>query len=525
MLLVAIILTIVSLGALGASIAVLVSVLRTMRRVEQDQHMFSIRLDYLRTEMGRTQTKQDDTEEAVPSKKAPIPPLAPLPVLKYSDSDWNDDDGAMELNKDSATDEAKDEIPVIPTPEPPATNIGDNVLVAEPLSGKGTDSKLVVALMVIAGLSAMLAIPLTVQGEAITISLALFAFLLVWVGRKVRCNALQHLGYLAYVLTLFRVVSFDLAHNFSIHPHVGPDIASHLLGIVDRFATFGIVAISLLCGSYLQRNDLACFEQLTIAEQADTREWVPHDKAAGMMYWIAFYIIFGFVHLEMNGLLHYFEQVRLPTLTVLWISVGMYCARLYSQREGHSVPALCGMLFFLIGAAAKVATVDLWSWSICRGLIYNMEYTPLYAGIRALDFGLLLVAYLSAWRILRADEYTSDIAAAFGYLGLGVVFIYSSLELNTFLFWTHEWLQAVGLSALWLLFGILSIAGGARFGARLLQHTGVILCALALAKTALLDLDNQPLLYRLLGLGATWAGLTALWRGLPGRTPDAHSQR
>ncbi|MBN2302101.1 MAG: DUF2339 domain-containing protein, partial [Lentisphaerae bacterium] len=153
---------------------------------------------------------------------------------------------------------------------------------------------------------------------------------------------------------------------------------------------------------------------------------------------------------------------------------------------------------FLFGGFLKLMMIDLVSWHFCENFVYNMEYSILYAGMRLLDFGSLFIAMIMAWILLKPEEDRRDVSALFGYGGLALLFLYSTLELNSALFWLLQKFQAAGVSILWTVFAIAFLSGGIWKNNRILRYTGLCLFVVVVYKVLFIDLSEMETLYRVI---------------------------
>jgi len=132
-------------------------------------------------------------------------------------------------------------------------------------------------------------------------------------------------------------------------------------------------------------------------------------------------------------------------------------------------------------------------------LIYNMEYTALYAGMRFMDFGIVLGFLYMAWIMFRnKGEGRLPLAPVFGYGGLLLLFIYSTLELNTMLHWLLPRFKAGGISILWSLFAISFVSIGIWKNIRGLRYSGLVIFMIVVGKVFIVDLALMQLIYRVL---------------------------
>jgi uncharacterized membrane protein len=82
--------------------------------------------------------------------------------------------------------------------------------------------------------------------------------------------------------------------------------------------------------------------------------------------------------------------------------------------------------------------------------------------------------------------------------GLALLFLYLSLETNSFLHWTLRPFQAGGLSVFWTLFALALVAVGIGWGAAPLRFAGLALFAVVVVKVFRVDLGHTPVVQRVI---------------------------
>ena len=138
------------------------------------------------------------------------------------------------------------------------------------------------------------------------------------------------------------------------------------------------------------------------------------------------------------------------------------------------------------------------AWKLRQSCIYGIEYSLLYAGIRFIDYGAVLLVLFGIRAILVQRGRERVPAAAFGYSGLAVLFLYATLETNSLLYWRLREFQGGGITILWSVFAIAFIAAGIRRTVRPLRYLGLILFAVVVGKVFLVDLKDMEMIYRVI---------------------------
>lgn len=360
------------------------------------------------------------------------------------------------------------------------------------------DRPLLVSLIALAGAFTTWTLPLVLEKESLTIALSLLAFMFLWLGKKLRSNFVQNLGYLIYVTIFYRLLFLDLPGHFLVHASPAPLVSVYWQQMAERLWTFGVSIASVVGAFFLQRKRRTAGGIPAAIKENDIPQLVGADLVGSVFYWFGLLFAFLFAHLELNTMFSYCEPLRLPALTTLWCAMAAYFLWRYLTTEKPSMVMFAAMCVFLFVGVLKLFVIDLAAWDFCERLIYNREYSLLHAGMRLLDFGILVGLFLATWWILAGKGRGKRRASAFGYGGLLLFFIYASLEVNSLLFWKLRDFQMGGISVLWALFAIGFTSGGIWKNISPLRYIGLVLFAVVAGKVFLVDLANMKAIYRVI---------------------------
>lgn len=358
------------------------------------------------------------------------------------------------------------------------------------------DRSLLTALLALAGAFTVWTLPLVLEKESLTIGFALLALTFLWLGRRIGSSFLQNLANGLYAFVFVRLLALDFPRNFE-HPTgalvPAAEYWKHMLG---RLWTFGITIASVVAAFLLQRRPPRAPEATPVAPSADTPRLLPDAVGASMFYWCAVGFVFLFLQLEFNAMFAYLEPLRLPALTVLWCLLGLYFLwRCLADAEHNWIFFSAAELAVAV-AALKLLTFDLASWDICESLVYNQPYRWGAAGVRLLDYGVVLAGFLTLCGIGRRAGWSALTTPLFGYSALALLFAYASLETRSFLHWRLPSFQPTGLSILWSLFAIAFVVGGIARSVRALRYLGLALFVIVAVKVVAWDLADMEAVYR-----------------------------
>lgn len=360
------------------------------------------------------------------------------------------------------------------------------------------DRSLLITLIALAGVYTTLTMPLAMEQESLTMAWAVQAFMFVWLGHRLSSHFLRQLGYGVYLVTLFRLMAFEM-------PRIDAATAAHdtlslyWKELSSRLWTFGVSFASITAAFFLERRAA----RLRPAEPLpDTPDLAPAGIASRVFFWSTVVFLFVYLHLELYAMFGFWLPWRPTVLTLLWCGAGVAFLALY--LDSHSPASLAALGVFLAGAIAKTLFFDLPEWHFCPGCYFDMEWSPFLALTRWLGFGAVLALLAGAW-YGTGRRGARLMPQAFGYAALALLWLYTTLELSTFLKWRVPTFQAGGVSVLWTLFALAFVAGGIWRNVRPIRLTGLLLFAVVTAKVFLVDLEHMPSVYRVIAFMAVGA--------------------
>jgi uncharacterized membrane protein len=208
-------------------------------------------------------------------------------------------------------------------------------------------------------------------------------------------------------------------------------------------------------------------------------------------------MLFVFLHLELNRTcLYLFSPMRLPVLSLVWI---VLCAYIIYEYLARPSAALLGVFVLLACAmVAKLFVFDLPSWNVNNLLRYGGEYSFLDAGMRLLDFGAIIAFLCYAFLLLSGDVRGRDLRKILGVTALALLFIFLTLEVNSFLHYFAPGLQVGGVSILWSIFALGLLLPGIWNDLRFMRYAALALFAVVSVKVLLSDLDRLDPIYRII---------------------------
>lgn len=357
------------------------------------------------------------------------------------------------------------------------------------------DRDLLICFMGLAAFFLALTMPIVLSPEWITASWALQALMLMWVAGKLGSQFLRHVSYLIYAVVLFRFGMFDLPRQFgAFAPAADLPLADYVRLLVERVVMFGIPIGSIAAGAkLLSRADA---EAGLLDRGNDTKEWLPGGSVLRLGVALTVGMAFLYLHLEFSRTFGYFSPgLRLPVLTLLWIAL---CGlALWEATVQESKVMLVLAMALLGGLFIKLIGFDLPSWSASGRFLYEGTYSFRDASLRLLDFGAVIAFLTTAYVLLSRPVHARQARTFFGATALGTLFVYLTLEVNSFLAHYREEFRSGGVSILWTLFALALLIRGIQRNAKALRYLGLLLFTIVAWKVFFVDLARLDDFYRI----------------------------
>lgn len=358
------------------------------------------------------------------------------------------------------------------------------------------DRELIVSFIGLAAFFLAVTMPLVFSREWVTVSWAVQAFVLLWVAKKLGSEFLRHVCYVLYGIVLFRFGVFDLPNHFLTAPSAANMAVSQYLNqLLERLVMFG-VPIASIGGAYWLLARPAADGNRLVDRSNDISGWIREAWAVRLAVGLSVAMLFVYLHLELNRTFGYFYQpLNLPLLTLLWLAM---CGVLLYESTINKHGAIRGLLaLFVAGLLLKLFAFDLPGWQVTDQMLYGGSYSFRDASFRLLDFGAVVGFFTAAYALLVGKPHSRSVGIFFGFAGLSLLFVYLSLEVNSFLFHYVPGLRTGGVSILWSIFALALILRGIWRNIKVLRYIGLMLFAIVAWKVFFVDLSQLDQLYRI----------------------------
>lgn len=364
------------------------------------------------------------------------------------------------------------------------------------------DRNLLVIFLGLASCFFAITVPLLVSRQWITASWAIQALMLLWMSFQLKSGVVRSMAYVLFSLVIIRMGLFDLGRTFFGSGLADTDSITNLAYLQmlgERVVAFGVPIGSLLLAYrwiiHGRPSDDSPNEQLL--EQRLLFGLRDH----WVVYWLmAGTLILGvlYLHLEISRSMGFaFAPARGTALTLLWLTFCVAILALWYRAKKPDV-LLVVLIFASIVVIAKVIFHDVFvDWKITRDAAYGGDYSFRDALLRLIDFMAVTGFLLGSYLFLRSDEKLEP-RFYFLFSGLGMLFLYSTLEVNTFLLKYYRGLQYGGVSILWAIFALSLLLVGIARNQKAIRYVGLGLFTVVSIKVFFVDLKQLDPIWRII---------------------------
>jgi uncharacterized membrane protein len=364
------------------------------------------------------------------------------------------------------------------------------------------DRNLLVSFLGLGAFFLIVTIPLILSHEWVTMSWALEAAVILWMAGKLDSEFLRQVAYLLYAVMLGRFLFVDIHRQFGGHAlSADQPLFQYLWQMLQRLVSSGVSIASLGVGFHLLAKPSRKGE-LTVGRGDDIGPVIRGRWAMWALATLAVATLFVYLHLELDRTVGYLcEPLRLPALTLVWLGLCSLLLIIYLATFALGLVVL--LTVFAVGVLVKLVFLDLASWHLAfEGGLSYARYSGAEAAMRLLDFGAVLAFLAWGFMVLRRRVEARVAGQFMGYAGLALLFLYTSLELNTFLRLYVPGLRAGGITILWSVFALSFILFGILKQVVALRLLGLALFVVVAVKIFFFDLSHLEPIYRFVAFTA-----------------------
>ena len=348
----------------------------------------------------------------------------------------------------------------------------------------------------LASLFVAITLPLLLTKGWVTLTWAVQGFVMLWIASKMRSEFLRQLAYILYLIVLGRVTFLDLPTQFSGLDQKVP-AGEYFLGLLERLAVFGVPIISFFAAGRLFSKETSSSSDWLVGEGNDIKPWFGQSRMARFCFWIVVLLMFVVLNVEVfYSIGAHYEPLMRPAMTLVWIALGAVLFReMLANRETIATVFFWILIFALV---VKVFLVDIFYWDLGWDLAYSFTRPLEDVGMRLINYGSVATFFLFVWQLLFRKAGRERLARAFGYLSLGSVFVYSSLEVWSGFSEFVPGFRQGGISIFWAVFALVFLLTGISKSKALMRGLGLVLMGIVIFKVFLIDLADLDQLFRII---------------------------
>lgn len=362
------------------------------------------------------------------------------------------------------------------------------------------DRELMLSFIALSAFFLSISVPLILTREWITVSWSLQALVMLWIAGKLQSRFLKLLSFALYLIVLGRFAVLDLHSQFGSSAEAMHTVSSALMATLHRIVIFGVPIGSLFLGHLLLQRQASLKD-----DTSETENDIPLEVNDSMFSSAALLACLGAVFFYLTLEVHrtlgiLYDASRLPMLTLLWLGMAVLLLKEAIRSASQVTLAVFGIL--LIAVLFKVLSADLPSWQFRSDFQYA-AWTAEAAFFRLVNFGAIVLLLAWAFRCLSevSDVRLPDartFSRLLGLLSIGMLFLYTTLEVNTWLGNFVPGLRAGGVSILWTVFALSLLVYGISRRLPTLRYMGLGLFAVVSWKVLFHDLASLDQFYRII---------------------------
>lgn len=364
------------------------------------------------------------------------------------------------------------------------------------LAKRVLDRELMISFLGLSAFFVAVTMPILLSSQWITVSWSIQAVILLWIAGKLNSHFLRQAAFLLYGIVLFRFGFIDLPGKY-YHQLLGDlEFTIYLWRLLERLVMFGVPIASLGIGYKLLDSD-ENEKKRVISQANDISGWIHEHVAMRIAVFAGVSMMFLYLHLELNTVMgDLLPLMRMPVLTMLWVGMCLFLAYVLSQHASHVLRVL--LTLFIAGTMIKLFLFDLTFWGVNTQLRYGDEHYVAAEGLmRLLDFGVIIAFLTYAGRWLNGGEWEVSLGKQMAWLSTFLLFVFTTLELNTFLYFYIPGLRAGGVSILWSIFALSLLLFGIVKHLRNARYVGLLLFTVVAVKVFFFDLATLDEIYRI----------------------------
>ena len=379
--------------------------------------------------------------------------------------------------------------------------------------GRRRDESLRGLLLIFCALSGFylaLTFPVVLSGEWLAAAWAMQAFMMLWLGHRMDSRLLKNCAWILYAITLGHLAF----HEFWLYDGMehSPD-GTFWSGVVSRIFQYLLPVASMAAAAHLtMKANAAKAEAEPAAPEAEIAENAPliamprtrGEILSGVLFGLAFIVLFLFLRLEIATDLHGLGTYRLTGINIVWI--GGCLVALMLLRKGF--PGWWQLfLAILLGGTLLRVVIDFfdkgtWRWGAPNLPSYMLQFEWTYCIGGLLNTLVLVLGIMFCGRLMPKGKLERAMSMTCRIAWPILLFVHSTREWGMIIKYKLPGLTGGGISVLWAIFAFVLVFRGLTKSIRSLRYIGLALFAVVVCKVFLFDMRHLEAIYRVLAFFA-----------------------
>ena len=369
------------------------------------------------------------------------------------------------------------------------------------LGRRAVDRNLMVMFLGLASCFLAITMPITLSEKWVTASWSLQALMLVWMSGQLQSGVVRSIAYVMFLFVMFRFGIYDLPRSFFLASADG-SANDYMLALVQRIVSYGVPIGSLaMAFRWIRKLPGDDAKSGAVGSSAAVDSQLLFGLKDSMVLPVLLASMLGlaliYLHLEVSHTVGYaYMAARNSMLTLLWLAGCGVVAYLWAKtRNEFLFPVLAVAVTLVIG---KVLFYDVaFGWRLNGRMLYSDPYSFRDAFMRLVDFSAVTGFLIAGYAFLRGRGAYELMKKVLVIASIAMLFVYATLEVNSFLFSFYPGFRYGGVSILWAIFALSMILVGVGRSLRDLRYVGLGLFTIVSIKVFMVDMRQLDPIWRI----------------------------
>ncbi len=360
---------------------------------------------------------------------------------------------------------------------------------------KVTDKNLLTTLIGMAAFFLIWSIPLLAKNESLTISWAIMAFVMLWLGFKLKSNLMRWISAILYIIVIYRAGFMEIPDKFTGNQWISKPIIEYWKMFLTRLWTIGTVIASVFGAHLLCNRRAKAIDELVIKSDNDIKLQFRESYFMRFVFWAGIIFTFIYLFLETGEMFSFNLSLSLTIPMLVLCSFTYFIISRFMKSENGLMLFITLMALFIIVLKQYIYDFHLWLFTT-EYHVFNSH--PGLSIFRLIQYaGILYVIYFAV-RNFRTKTTLNGLSKGLTIIGLVLLITYTTLEIKTFFYHYLRDFMDGAVSMNWAFFAIAFVIFGIVKDSKAYRFSGLIMFLIVMIKVFFIDLSEMPVIYRVL---------------------------